>query len=96
MTQQDLDALKTEVLRMMDSKRYSQDFMTSDGSVRGVTETDLISHLTSKRNFEQGRQYRFPGIAADWGFETKLNSVGFKLIPGRNQRGNNCRVVTQI
>jgi hypothetical protein len=87
--------LVNEVLRVVARGGVYGTFTLADGAkVEGATETDVKRHLTSGRDFVPGRQWRFPGIASGWEFESALQGAGFRIVKARNYRGQVCNVVT--
>lgn len=73
--------------------RRGELFDVSGQQVEGATESDTIQHLTSRRYYVPGRQFRFPGIANGWVFEGEIKRAGFKIVDAVNRRGQRCRVV---
>lgn len=63
--------------------------------ILGATETEVISHLTSGRDYVSGRKHRFPGIGNGWNFESAINAAGYRIVYARNYRNQRCRVVTR-
>lgn len=91
----DLSRLADELLRVTTYGGMCGKFETRDGSViEGSTESDVIKHLTSSRDYAAGRQYRFPGIGNGWVFEGAIEAAGFRIVEAKNRRGQTCRVVT--
>lgn len=87
-----LNNLANELLR---ATGRGEKFTTLQGEIiEGATESDTIKHLTSGRNYYDGRQYRFPGIGSGCEFENAITAAGFRIVKARNYRNQNCRVVT--
>ena len=88
-------ALQDELLRVVGRVSYDSTFTLPNGAtIQGATETDVIKHLTSGRDYVTGRQYRFPGIGSGWYFSEAIESAGFRLVKAKNFRGQTCSVVT--
>jgi len=91
-----LEQLRTELERVCTDPCDSGMFLVEDGyDVRGATESTVIKHLTSGRDYVSGRQYRFPGIGNGWNFESAINAAGYRLIRATNRRGQKCRIVVE-
>lgn len=89
-------ALAAELARVTESGWMGGTFTLSDGTtVKGATETDTIKHLTSKRDYVDGRKHTFPGIGNGWVFESSINEAGYVIVDGRNKRGQQCAIVTK-
>lgn len=92
------DALTNEVLVALafaEKSAYGK-FKTPSGRLEftGATETDVIAHLTSRRDYVAGRTQSFPGIAHHTRFEPELEACGFVVVEAINYRGQRCRAVT--
>lgn len=91
MTPEYLSQLAEEVLRAL---THGGKFTLNTGEViDAATESDVIAHLTSGRNYHSGRKFRFPGIGNGWRFDSEMNAAGFKVIEARNRRGQKCRII---
>lgn len=91
----DIAALQNELLRVVGQTSFYNAFTLPNGStIQGATESDVIKHLTSARDYVSGRQYRFPGIGSGWYFSEAIEAAGFKIVQAKNYRGQTCSVVT--
>lgn len=95
-TAQYLEHLSTELHRVCTSPCDSSTFMAGIHHFRGATESTVIKHLTSGRDYVTGRQHRFPGIGNGWNFEPAINAAGYRLITATNKRNQTCHVVVKI
>lgn len=89
--------LTNELFRVCvrEGKGYYNQFTLPNGErIEGATETDVKKHLTSRHDYVQGREFRFPGIANGWEFEPAIKEAGFKIVSAKNFRGQTCRIVT--
>ena len=90
-----LESLTTELLRVVGRAGPYNTFTLQNGeTVQGAVESEVISHLTSGRDFIPGRQHRFPGIGSGWNFPGAVESAGFRIVAARNYRNQPCRIVT--
>ncbi|CAM5276900.1 hypothetical protein [Rhodanobacter lindaniclasticus] len=70
-------------------------FTMEDGTrVEGATETAVITHLTSTRDFIPGRQHRFSGFENALLFPRAIEAAGFRIVRAHNHRGWLCTVIT--
>lgn len=87
--------LQTELLRVVCQGGYYNKFTLPNGTpVEGATESDVIQHLTSGRDFFAGRQFRFPGIGSGFRFSDAVEGAGFRIVQVRNYRNQPCTIVT--
>lgn len=90
-----LESLTEELLRVVGRVGPYNNFTLPNGeTVQGAVESEVISHLTSGRDFIPCRQHRFPGVGSGWNFSGAVESAGFRIVAARNYRGQTCRVVT--
>lgn len=90
--------LASELERVINAPRTGYFTLDSGERVKSATESDVKEHLTSTRFgcYEDGRQYRFPGIANGWRFDTEIKKAGYHRVEARNSRGQRCQIVVAI
>lgn len=88
----------------MDKALFQQDVQKtlSDGyyfkldrtPVRGQAVSSVLSTLRDPVGRENGRHWKNLGGLGD--FEGTLERNGFRIVKGKNKRGNPCRIVTVL
>ena len=90
-----VDRLQAELLLCCGRKGKYHEFIDAKGeTIQGATETDVRKHLTSSRDYFEGRQFLFPGLSTSWEFYKAIEAAGFRSVRARNFRNQECNVIT--
>lgn len=90
-----LERLKIELDRCCGEGYYNTYTDDTGNKFIGGGESHVKKHLTSSRDYVSGRQFRFPGIANGWEFESAIRAAGYRLTKARNYRNQSVYVVTK-
>lgn len=95
MNAEDTKKLTDEILLAMTKGHMHGKFTLQNGEeVEGITVSDCIKHLTSSRDYVEGRKFRFPAIGNGWHFDSRIEEAGFRIVHARNRRNQPCNIVT--
>ena len=90
-----IKSLADEILLALTKGHMHGKFTLQSGEeVEGITVSDCIKHLTSSRDYVEGRKFRFPGTGNGWNLESRIEAAGFRIVNARNRRNQPCNIVT--